>query len=81
MSINKKKNLYNFGEYSFITLKNANKEDLLDIISALNNNIQAHKERENVIRERLTKCYEYFEKQGLTNDEIVKIVQLDCEKY
>lgn len=79
MSINKKKTLYNFGEYDFNTLKNANKEALLDVISALNNNIQASKEREEILRARLRKCYEYFEKIGLNDDEIIKITKLDCE--
>lgn len=80
MSIRKKKELYDFGDIKPITLINMEKEDLLDIIQELNTNIKAHKEREEVIRARLKKCYEYFEKKGLTDSEIIKITQLDCEK-
>lgn len=80
MSIRKKKELYDFGDIKPITLINMEKEDLLDIIQELNTNIKAHKEREEVIRERLKKCYEYFEKKGLNDSEIIKITQLDCEK-
>ena len=81
MSIRKKiKNKeFNFGEYELPTLIGASREDLMEIISCLNNNIEAHKERENIIRARLTKCYEYFEKQGLTDKEIMNITKLDCE--
>lgn len=74
------KNL-NLGEYDFITLYNANKEDILELISSLNNNINAIKQNRDVIQSRLKKCYEYFEQIGLSDDEIVKITQLDCEKY
>lgn len=63
MSIRKKKELYDFGDIKPITLTNMEKEDLLDIIQELNTNIKAHKEREEVIRARLKKCYEYFEKK------------------
>ena len=35
--------------------------------------------KEEVIRARLRKCYEYFEKQGLTDSEIINITKLDCE--
>ena len=80
MSIRKKKELYDFGDIKPITLINMEKEDLLDIIQELNTNIKAHKEREEVIRARLKKCYEYFEKKGLTDSEIIKITQLYCEK-
>ena len=80
MSIRKKKELYDFNDIKPITLINMEKEDLLDIIQELNTNIKAHKEREEVIRARLKKCYEYFEKKGLTDSEIIKITQLDCEK-
>ena len=80
MSIRKKKELYDFGDIKPITLINMEKEDLLDIIQELNTNIKAHKEREEVIRARLKKGYEYFEKKGLTDSEIIKITQLDCEK-
>ena len=80
MNIRKKKELYDFGDIKPITLINMEKEDLLDIIQELNTNIKAHKEREEVIRARLKKCYEYFEKKGLTDSEIIKITQLDCEK-
>lgn len=80
MSIRKKKELYDFGDIKPITLINMEKEDLLDVIQMLSTNIKAHKEREEVIRARLKKCYEYFEKQGLTDSEIIKITQLDCEK-
>ena len=79
MSIRKKKELYDFGDIKPITLINMEKEDLLDIIQSLNTTIKAHKEREEVIRARLRKCYEYFEKQGLTNSEIINITKLDCE--
>lgn len=80
MSIGKKKELYDFNDIKPITLINMNKEDLLDIIQMLNTNIKAHKQREDVIRARLEKCYKYFEKQGLTDQEIINITQLDCEK-
>lgn len=80
MSIRKKKELYDFGDIKPITLINMEKEDLLDVIQMLSTNIKAHKEREEVIRARLKKCYEYFEKQGLTDSEIIKITQLYCEK-
>lgn len=80
MSIRKKKELYDFNDIKPITLINMNKEDLLDIIQMLNTNINAHKQREDVIRARLEKCYKYFEKQGLTDKEIINITQLDCEK-
>ena len=81
MSIRKKiKNKeFNFGEYELPTLIGASRENLMDIISCLNNNIEAHKQREEVIRARLRKCYEYFEKQGLTDNEIIKITKLECE--
>lgn len=81
MSIRKKGNLFNLGEYTIYTLQQLDKEELLEHISMLNNNIQAHKEREEVIRARLKKCYEYFTKQGLDIKEQIKITQLDCEKY
>ncbi len=79
MSIRKKKKIYDFGDIKPITLINMEKEDLLDVIQSLNTNIKAHKEREEVIRARLTKCYEYFEKQGLSDEEIMNITKLDCE--
>ena len=80
MSIRKKKELYDFNDIKPITLINMDKEDLLDIIQMLNTNIKVHKFREDVIRTRLEKCYKYFEKQGLTDEEIINITQLDCEK-
>jgi len=81
MSIKKKKKLYDFSEIclSPISLINLEKEDLLDIIHSLNTNIKAHKQREEVIRARLTKCYDYFTKIGLTDSEINKITKLGCE--
>ncbi len=79
MSIGKKKKIYDFGDIKPITLINMEKEDLLDVIQSLNINIKAHKEREEVIRARLTKCYEYFENQGLSDEEIMNITKLDCE--
>jgi hypothetical protein len=79
MSIRKKKDLYDFGDIKSITLMNMNKEDLLDVIQSLSTNIKAHKEREEVLRARLRKCYEYFEEQGLTDSEIINITKLDCE--
>ena len=51
----------------------------MDIISALNNNIEAHKQREEVIRARLKKCYDYLLQQGLTDSEIIEITKLECE--
>jgi len=83
MSIRKKiKNKeYNFGEYELPTLIGASREDLMDIITCLNNNIEAHKQREETIRARLRKCYDYFTKQGLTDKEIIEITKLECEKY
>ena len=79
MSIRKKKDLFNLGEYTIYTLQQLDKEELLEHISMLNNNIQAHKEREEVIRARLRKCYEYLTKQGLSYDEINNITKLECE--
>lgn len=80
MSIRKKKELYDFGDIKPITLINMEKEDLLDVIQSLTTNIKAHTEREEVIRARLKKCYDYFTKQGLTDKEIIEITQLECEK-
>lgn len=81
MSIRKKKNLYDFSEIclSSISLINLEKEDLLDVIHSLNTNIKAHKQREEVIRARLKKCYDYFTKIGLTDSEIIEITKLECE--
>ena len=79
MSIRKKKKIYDFGDTKPITLINMEKEDLVDVIQSLNTNIKAHKERESIIRARLTKCYEHFEKQGLSDEEIMNITKLDCE--
>ena len=81
MSIRKKirEKQFNFGEYELPTLIGASREDLMDIISALNNNIEAHKQREEVIRARLKKCYDYLSQQGLTDSEIIEITKLECE--
>ena len=81
MSIRKKiqNKEFNFGEYELSTLIGASREDLMEIISCLNNNINAHKEREEIIRARLKKCYDYLSNKGLTDSEIIEITKLDCE--
>lgn len=79
MSVRKKKQLYDFEDYKPITLINADKEDLLDVIQSLTTNIKVHKEREAIIRARLKKCYDFFTKQGLSDNEIIEITRLDCE--
>lgn len=81
MNKKQKAKTYNLGEYSFETLDNLDREELFEHISALNNNLQASIQRENVIRARLQKCYEYFKKQGLNEKQINEIIILDCEKY
>ena len=80
MNKKQKAKTYNLGEYSFETLDNLDREGLFEHISALNNNLQASIQRENVIRARLQKCYEYFKKQGLNEKQINEIIILDCEK-
>ena len=79
MSFNKKKHTYTFDDVSVNTLSDMKKEDLFDYIYSLHTIIKGHKEREEVIRARLRKCYDYFKKQGLNDSEIIEITKLDCE--
>ena len=81
MSIRKKKELYDFGDIKPITLMNMSREDLLDVIQMQTNNYKSLKQRCDVIQARLLKCDEYLRKQGLTDKEINKIIELECERY
>jgi len=57
-----------------------NKKELISEIECLRHNLDYYKEKEEIGYQRLLKFNNYLIKQGLSQKEINKIMQLDFEK-
>ena len=62
-------------------LNHLTKKELISEIECLQHNLEYYKEKEEIGYQRLSKFNNYLIKQGLSQKEINKIMQLDCEKF
>ena len=57
------------------------KKELISEIECLIHNLDYYKEKEEIGYQRLLKFDDYLIKKGLSQKEINKIMQLDCERF
>ena len=62
-------------------LNHLTKKELISEIEGLQHNLEYYKEKEEIGYQRLLKFNDYLIKKGLSQKEINKIMQLDCEKF
>ena len=56
------------------------KNHLIDVIRCLEHNWAGALKGNEVLTQRLEKCYEYFKSQGMAVEEFNEIIKLPCER-